>query len=1788
MGSTSDIKKLFNQQEELMDKIRRGPSILINTTADRKTKAFFKSKFAAAEKALSTFQSNHLLIIGETTTEERKALAYFTENIDEKMENYHIDYLNALTQAYTRIHPDINFEDGNFANSSMYFGENSNLSSKEPSLPTVNIPSFSGAFTEWRTFHDLFKTMIHDNTRLAASHKFQYLRGVVAGEAAEIIAEFDLTNDDYPKAWKALEDKYTDSSQMFMYVMDKFSSQPKIAAENPELLKDMMKTTKTCVKSLEDLKFERKHFESIIAYLILQKLPAETVAYWESTRTKKALPTIETISNCIDVRVRMSTAILKHQPSSTVTENKAKSTKDNFVKKKGNFKTYHVSNPTSSSTNNDGATGKFKCHACGGEGHALRKCPKFVTASCCERIKLIEAYNYCSNCLAYDHQLPKCKSPRNCGLCGERHNTLLHTSNAMLETSTAANHSSSSSNHNSGRNVHVAQHVTPFQPILLATAMVKVRAVDGAFHTLRAFIDQGSEASFISESATQLLRLPKTSIHASINGFGGVTSQQSKHMSSLEIASHHDQRFSLTLQAFVMGKLTNFLPSKTIQFHDWSHISGLSLADPTYYQSNQIDLLLGSDVINNILMHGVRKGPPGSPIAQETSLGWILSGPIATTTQSTIHLSAFHVRMDIDQLMEKFYQIEQVAETYAMSKEERWCEDHFQRTHRRMTDGRFSTRLPLRTLFDSNAVLGKSRDIAVSRFLMLERRFQRDPKLKEAYSKCINEYLELNHMQLATTTEAECKRMSSYSSFYLPHHAVLKESSTSTKLRVVFDGSRKTGSGKSLNDILVAGPTIQADLVSILINWRFHKVAFIADVKMMYRQVLVDERDIDYQRILYRNDPSEPIKDYCMNRLTFGTSSAAFVAIRTLQETAKCGKITYPEAANIIINDAYVDDVISGTDTDAEAIQLRHELMQLVGAGGFELKKWASNSNPVLQQIPEDEREVKCPLELNSDESIKTLGIHWNAASDMFGFKSTLGNIRPPHTKRSSFSTIAKLFDPVGLVSPVIVIAKIFMRRIWTANIEWDEEISGELLDDWNKYLHELSSIVDIKIQRWINTRKSIVSLQLHGFCDASGNAYGAAIYIRAVDSNGETHVHLISSKSRVAPVKNVTIPRLELCGAVLLSNHIDNVRKGIRFSSIEASDIFLWTDSEIVISWLRNTTRRWKIFVANRIDSIQEITKGSTWRHVGTADNPADLVSRGAYPCELVDNNLWWHGPSWLSKSSEQWPMHRIGVVNLPTEEEKRDIEVNIVQHSMDMIHQFSSLNRLYRVTAWCRRFIKNCVQQTKVCTKHLTIEEIEESTLFCIREVQQHCFPMEFKALLKARQCNLPFGQAQFESNSKLLKLSPILDENNLICISGRLAASFLTYREQHPIILPSNHHFTSLIIDSIHRRTLHGGTQLTLAMIRKQFWILRARAVVGHHIHKCITCHRLKAATATQLMGNLPAPRVRPSRAFLHTGIDFAGPINIRTSKGRGHKSYKGYIAVFVCLCVKAIHLEAVSDLTSDAFIAAFHRFTSMHGRPSDIYTDNGTNFVGASNQLEVEKQIFVKTIERELVHEINNDGIKWHFIPPAAPHFGGLWEAGVKSVKHHLRRIVGNSTLTFEEMTTVLYRISACLNSRPLCPFSADPDDFTALTPGHFMIGDALLSVPERSLLETNVNRLNRWQLLTHMFQSFWQRWHSEYLTRMQERPKWLRQSTNFEINDMVLIKDERLPPLQWLLARVIDLHPGPDNIVRVVTLRTKNGIFKRPITKLCRLPIEKHTSMNETSEDTAIEENNTSA
>lgn len=305
---------------------------------------------------------------------------------------------------------------------------------------------------------------------------------------------------------------------------------------------------------------------------------------------------------------------------------------------------------------------------------------------------------------------------------------------------------------------------------------------------------------------------------------------------------------------------------------------------------------------------------------------------------------------------------------------------------------------------------------------------------------------------------------------------------------------------------------------------------------------------------------------------------------------------------------------------------------------------------------------------------------------------------------------------------------------------------------------------------------------------------------------------------------------------------------------------------------------------------------------------------------------------------------------------------------------------------------------------------------------------------------------------------------------------------YIMKHPILLPNPHPYTRLLATLHHLRLIHGGGRVTLASMREYFWPIRGRRLVRSIIHACFRCTRASPVPATQQLGQLPIHRIRPSRPFCITGMDFAGPVYLKAIHKRASPA-KAYICIFVCFSTKAVHIELVGDLSTSAFLAAFRRFVSRRGRPTDVYSDNGKNFEGAKNELEHIQRFFLDSNQN--IHSFcANESITWHLCPPKAPHFGGLWEAAVKVAKTHLYRQLGNSRLTFEEMTTLLTQIEAAMNSRPLVPLSEDPNDLSCLTPAHFLIGSTMQAIPEQDLTRVSICLLDRLQATQRTYQQFW--------------------------------------------------------------------------------------------------------
>ncbi|XP_058816225.1 uncharacterized protein LOC131679506 [Topomyia yanbarensis] len=402
----------------------------------------------------------------------------------------------------------------------------------------------------------------------------------------------------------------------------------------------------------------------------------------------------------------------------------------------------------------------------------------------------------------------------------------------------------------------------------------------------------------------------------------------------------------------------------------------------------------------------------------------------------------------------------------------------------------------------------------------------------------------------------------------------------------------------------------------------------IADIKQMYRQVLVDEQDTPLQRIVWRVSPDTSMETFELNTVTYGTASAPYIATRVLQQLADDERDEYPEAAEVLRKDFYVDDLFSGGRNIAETTTLRKQLDALLLKGGFELRKWASNEEVVLEDVPEENRAVQGSVDLDRDPCIKTLGLHWEPSTDQLRYKIQLptSTTDAPLTKRIALSYIARLFDPLGLVGPIVTTAKIFMQTLWTLKDDdgkiwsWDNELPSAIKERWHEYQSQLHRLNDLRIDRCI-LLSNPVSVQLHFFSDASEHAYGSCVYVRSTDASRAVKICLLTAKSKVAPLKRQSIPRLELCGALLSAELYEKVTSSLQTHA----ETFFWVDSTIVLSWLNASPSTWTTFVANRVSKIQTATQNCSWNHVAGQQNPADHISRGIPAETLLQCDPWW-----------------------------------------------------------------------------------------------------------------------------------------------------------------------------------------------------------------------------------------------------------------------------------------------------------------------------------------------------------------------------------------------------------------------------------------------------------------------------------------------------------------------------------------------------------------------------------
>ncbi|XP_025405027.1 uncharacterized protein LOC112679449 [Sipha flava] len=1585
-------------------------------------------------------------------------------------------------------------------------------------LPFIPAPTFDGDLQKWVSFLDAFNAMFHYNQGLSDVQCLHYLKSCLVGPAAEVIRTIPTTDVNYSTAYNALIERYENRSLIIQSHIRSLFQTPQVHKPAANELRQLHHHVVSQVNALKALDQPVEQWDAWLVTLLCCRLDPTTVGEWQLLQSTKNLPKFSDLERFLSNRV---SAYEVGEAGNQSTQYKHLSIGTRPVQKRVLFTKQTDSPPFKDR----------KCLVCS-QQHRVSSCDVFNKMSLPERQDIVFKNKLCYNCLFPGHQVRQCRGD-NCNKCGKRHNTKLHNDAPLNYHNPVDKPSSSSPEQSIVAYVEQDNKSNVIKQIILATALVNLENAVGQRVQCRAILDSGSQVCLITRECTSRLKLNVVNSSISIAGIGSITTKTGTMISTTMCSRING--FKAFINFHVINSITNRLPSHCINIEPLNipHTISDCLADPHFNEPASVDLLLGAEVFFELFTGEKMKVSPLVTL-HNTNLGWIFAGSIPINTMLSPPNSLFSSNCNQSA-------IALFTQTYSNKfSSEIKAEDHFKCNVSRDNLGRFVVKLPF---LQDPSVLGDSRFMAQQRFYNLERKLSKNPTLAADYKTFMNEYLELGHMELAHKTDGP--------TYYLPHHSVFKSNSLTTKMRVVFDGSAATKSGHSLNDILLCGPTVQPELISIILRFRMHKVALTADIAKMYRQIRVSPEDCDMQRICYRESPADPLKDYRLLTVTYGTRAASFLATRCLLELSY--SVTNHATQRAIQQDFYVDDLLSGGQDEAECYELFQNLSNELNKANLPLRKWCSNSKLIMSKMSIPESDPTYLLSINEEDTVSTLGLTWQPSNDCFKFVFK-DLSRPLHmTKRTLLSNINSVYDPVGFLTPALIRGKIFMQHLWSSKLNWDTPLSPDLQTKWTNFYQSLQSLEQLSIPRRVPF-DNVTSVQLHGFCDASQNAFGACVYFRSLITS---QCHLYCSKSRVAPLKPATIPRLELCGALLLAELITMVTRELERIKIycDPANLILWSDSSIVISWI-NTDKPLKSYVSNRVAQILELSQPSQWRHVPTTSNPADVISRGCSAESLLSNELWWNGPKWLAHSEDLWPSNNATLTDLPEVKIIRPVLLAIQPVEYQFEEKYSSWSRMNCIAAYILRFCHNA--RTKIIPDRrlnsLSVIELTNAAMVLIRKAQSTSFASEIVELKAGR----PVGR-----RSALRALNPFIDEDCLLRVGGRLINADIAYTSKCPIVLPAKCTVTRLIFEYEHKRLIHIGPRGLLANIHLRYWPIRGRIIANQTVRRCIVCFRSSPSLIAPFMAPLPRERVNIERPFAKTGVDFCGPILIRSGI-RKVVSIKCYIAVFVCFVTRAVHLELVSGLTTEAFLASLMRFLSRRGYCSHMYSDNGTNFVGANKVL----HSYFQRVEgqRTIEESLSDLKIQWHFIPPSAPHFGGLWEAAVKSAKKHLLKINTMGLLTFEEMNTLLCRIEAVLNSRPISPMSDDPSDLNALTPGHFLVGGSLTLPAEPDSTGIPLNRVKRWGLVNVQAQIFWKRWSAEYLPQLHKRGCWLSKKDNVKIGSLAILKEDNIPSMKWKMVRIIKVHPGADGVVRVVTVVNSVGReFQRPTSKIAVLP-----------------------
>jgi hypothetical protein len=1067
------------------------------------------------------------------------------------------------------------------------------------------------------------------------------------------------------------------------------------------------------------------------------------------------------------------------------------------------------------------------------------------------------------------------------------------------------------------------------------------------------------------------------------------------------------------------------------------------------------------------------------------------------------------------------------------------------------------------------------------------------PERLEKVSKIFEGYLEKDYVRKLLKHE-----IFDPDSRYLPFFCVCDELKETTPVRIVWD-CKASYHGKSLNSEIEDTPNRLQDLFKVLLRLRKFQFTITSDVSEMFLRILLDPKDRRWHRFVYNGD------DYIWNSILFGNVASPNGSQKVIATACDMFGKDYPEAVETLRNSFYMDDASDSRPTEEQALETAHQLLAIMEKISMPIHKFYSNSPLVLKNI--DPSFLAKEIHLGDGdveiESGKILGMRYNASpeEDFLGFAGKFKTIHEwsnrskttkveggKWTKRHVARAAASIYDPHGLISPFVARSKVIMQEIWKRpHLDWDSTLPPEICIPWEQWLTQAFLVPEIKIDRWLRYEPKC-TYQLHTFCDASEEGMCCASYLR-VKKKKTVDCNLIAAKARISPLKAESISRLELVACVMATRLCHAVQEIYR---VKAEECFYWTDSMVSLHWVNTPAKAFKAFVAHRIGEIQTHTEPRQWFHVPGKENPADVGTRKITALELRDSEVWWKGASFLKLPPSEWPKRTIyleieedkevknvalkaqanakpRILSVPEERKTRGLNlINPENTSVGL--KWDGYQKITRRLAYVIRFLRGVKKGRRLENLELHPGEIEAAKRRLITMAQARDFSKEVKFLTdKMAQGSVPELSSYPEMRgSKILLFAPFLDQKGVLRSKSRLEKSEVYgYDKTFPVILDRCSGLARLLAEKAHHEIGHPvGHQAVRARIASSYVISGLGTLVQSIQRKCFVCRLRSGKPMTQLQSALPVTRLgQHLRAFADTGIDYAGPFELKMGRAKARK--KVWVLVLTCMATRAVHFEPTGGMETTHVINAISRFVDIRGTPVTITSDNQTSFTKANKTLtEWLEKIDFRQVVKDTQRLSESRGIKWNFNPPRAPHFGGVFEIIVKAMKRALETSIGREDLTEEEFRTVISKAAWMLNSRPIQRVG-NVSDLETLSPAHF-----LGACPEEATFPPDLppgrNDLpGRLEQQIKVQSHIWKRFHAEIIPELVSRKKWLYQEETVRVGDLMVEIDDNNPRGLWKKVLIKSIEPSKDGLIRKVFIQdSERRTYYRPITRLIPIRI----------------------